>query len=66
MTARLTGHRRRRGTFLAASRRIIAKSVNPDQLSEAGRKVPPACRSPYPINQRETSMNLPQEHSDVR
>ncbi len=66
MTPRLTGHRRRCGTFLPAGHRIIAKGVNPGRLSEAGRKLPPACRSPYPINQRELSAIPPQERSDVR
>lgn len=66
MTARLTAHRRGRGTFLTAGRRNVAKGVRCVRSAEAGRKLPPACRSPYPINQRGPSANPPQERSDVR
>ncbi len=66
MTAWLTGHRRGRGTFLAAGDRMVAKGVGPGRSPEAGRKLPPACRSPFPINQRGPSASRPQERSNVR
>lgn len=66
MTARLTGHRRGCGTFLPAGHRIVAKGGGRGRSPEAGRKLPPACRSPYPTNQRGPSANPPQERFHVR
>lgn len=65
MSLRLMRHGSGRRAVALPGKPIIASGDN-GRSPKAGGKLPPACRSPFPLNHRRLSINPPQEHLHVR